>query len=78
MKASLLGFAIVLAWLTKRFIEDPWNLRHRAAPPRSVLVGVAAGMLVIALGGLGLHSQVASSAGAAAEQARADAAGPCF
>jgi peptidoglycan/LPS O-acetylase OafA/YrhL len=78
MKALLLGFAVLLAWLTKRFIEDPWILRHRAAPLRSVLVGVAAGMLVIALGGLGLHSQVASRASAAAEQARADAAGPCF
>ena len=78
MKASLLGFAVVLAWLTKRFIEDPWILRHRAAPPRSVLMGVAAGMLVIALGGLGLQSQAASRAALTGEQARADAAGPCF
>ena len=78
-RALLAVAAVGLAWLTKRWIEDRWIVPPRqAARPRRVLVGVAAGMLVVLLAGLTLHLQVAPKAAAAAELARTDSAGPCF
>ena len=78
-KVLLALAAVALAWLTKRWIEDRWIVRPRQpSRPRHVLVGVAAGMLAVALAGLTLHLQVAPKAAAAAELARTDSAGPCF
>ncbi|MET1087865.1 MAG: acyltransferase family protein [Arthrobacter sp.] len=78
-KAVVAVAALMLAWLTKRWIEDPWILRPGlAARPRRVLAGVVAGMLAILFAGLTLHLQVAPQSAAAAEIARTDSAGPCF
>jgi len=75
-----LGFtALVMAWMTKRWVEDRWVVRPRqAVKARRVLLAVAAGMATILLVGVALHLQVAPKAAAAAELARTDAAGPCF
>jgi peptidoglycan/LPS O-acetylase OafA/YrhL len=79
VKVCLALSSVVLAWLTKRWIEDRWIVRsRRPSRPGRVLVGVAAGMLVVLLGGLTLHLQVAPKASAAAELARTDSEGPCF
>jgi peptidoglycan/LPS O-acetylase OafA/YrhL len=79
MKMFLVGAAVLLAWVTKRWIEDPWIVRQRRATSlKPVLLGVASGMLVVLLGGAALHSQVAPSAKNAAELARTDSAAPCF
>ena len=78
-KVLLAAAAVLLAWMTKRWIEDRWIVSpRRSSRPGRVLVVVAAGMLAILLAGLTLHLQVAPKAAAAADLARTDSAGPCF
>lgn len=78
-KMSLALVAVLLAWLTKLWIEDRWTMRpQHATRSRRVLVSVAAGMIALALGGTTLYLQVAPKAQAAATLARTDAEGPCF
>lgn len=79
VKTFLALAAVVLAWLTKLWIEDRWIVRPlQPSRPRRVLVSVSAGMLAVLLAGLTLHLQVGPKASAAAELARTDSAGPCF
>ncbi|MDQ0755758.1 acyltransferase family protein [Arthrobacter sp. B3I4] len=78
-KVCLAVAAVLLAWLSKRWIEDRWIARSRApSRPHRVLAAVVAGMLAMLLAGLTLHLQVAPKAAAAAELGRTDAAAPCF
>lgn len=79
VKAFLALAAVVLAWATKRWIEDCWVVHpRRPSRPSHVLVVVTAGMLAVLIASLALHLQVAPKASAAAELARTDSAAPCF
>jgi peptidoglycan/LPS O-acetylase OafA/YrhL len=82
LKLSVLGLTVVLAVLTKRFVEDPARrapVLVSARPRRTYLLGVAGMAVVVAIAGSGWdveQGDIASSAARA--QALVRAAPSCF
>ena len=83
-KVGLLVAAIVLAWLTKRFIEDPVRSPHsragllaRGRPQWSLLAALAASLAVVAVVLSGVTALDARNANAQASIAAAAATGAC-
>lgn len=80
IKLFVLLSAVVLAWLTKVFIEDRWldrGMNTSPKPARPVFLRLAVGMTVIALMALGLGVLGTQKAGQARLLAEKLAANPC-
>lgn len=81
-KIVILGITLVLSAATKRFVEDPIRFKTLAKiPPRAILAGTLATMVVVGGGFVGGANFAQAQAAAATETmlAEAQAAGPeCF
>jgi peptidoglycan/LPS O-acetylase OafA/YrhL len=82
LKLSVLALTVVLAALTKRFVEDPVRRARRLVsgrPRRTYLLAAAGMIVVVTLAGSGWQFQHAEEAIAASQGAAlARAAPPCF
>ncbi len=84
-KVILLGGAVVLAWLTKRFVEDPIRSPHgragflvRRRPRWSLLAALAASVAVVALALSGVAALQVRNANAYTSLTAASTAGACI
>jgi len=78
-KIAIVALSLVLAGLTKRFIEDPGRQRlFRTWSPRRVLLGTVAAMASCVLLGSSLSLAAAVAQAHEANRLEALASGPCF